>query len=374
MKEKIGKRSTRTGQQTSNIPSSVGYALCPPIVTETQILGYVDETNGIFHSRDIGVPFSLSGQIYLIFGDTFCKNKFGKYVGLVSNTTAIMKDPAQPTKSKYLEAESDGKIKPFISKSQDEVEKEKRFENVRVTLWSFGGVVEVADGTGRVWFAKTYAHKDGTMGYIGTEVANILPQPDGRLHVERRVDTIFGSEEPRVGTFSSILSGDFIYLYGDSGDNNIVLARVPADINKITQIYYPQHYTYWNGAEYVQDRSQALAVFNGVSQGSVVRTKLFGPEMPFLFVGVGAWGSSKILMGASPHVEGPWDLKEVSTTSGIKIKDKYRYCIYPHIWASDEEKAELVVSWSEPYPGGVIMAKLKLAPIVDSPPHEQSIN
>ena len=390
MKEKIGKRSTGTAQQIIkvpsnetinapsneiiNVPSSVGYAICPPMVTETQILGYVNETNGVFHSRDIAVPFSFSGRIYLIFGDTFCKNSNNEYVGLVSNTAAIIEDRAQPTKSKYLEAASDGKIKPFIDVTPFEFMQEKRDESVRVALWSFGGGVEVEDGTARVWYAKTLAHKDGRMEYIGTGVAYIAPRFTGRLGVGRPEGLVFGPQEPRVGTFSSILNGDFIYLYGDNGNNNIVLARVPTDIENDPLMCDKNSYMYWNGAGYVQDPSQALAVFNGVSQGSVVRTKLFGPEMPFLFVGNGAWGSSKILMGASPHLEGPWDLKEVCMTSGIKIKDKYRYCIYPHIWASDEEKAELVVSWSEPYPGGVIMARLKLAPIVDSPPHEQSIH
>ncbi|KAM0796217.1 hypothetical protein BDR22DRAFT_867778 [Usnea florida] len=34
---------------------------------------------------------------------------------------------------------------------------------------------------------------------------------------------------------------------------------------------------------------------------------------------------------------------------------------YPHLWASEEEKAELVISWSERSPGGVVTAGLTLA-------------
>jgi len=284
----------------------------------------------------------------------------------VSNTVAIIDNESQPARSRYLTTEANGRVEPFINLTGDELAIEERDDDMRVALWAFGGVVEMEDGTGRVWFSKQLAHKNGLMEYIGTGLAKVTPRLNGHLRVQRSPEMVFGPHDAKIGTFSGIKVGDYIYLYGDSGNNQIVLSRVLADPDREDIIYDKYSYTYWNGSNYVLDPKEAKVVFQGLSQGSVVRTKLFGPGKPYLFVGVGAWGSSKIMMGASASLEGPWDLKEVYATEGINIKDKYRYCMYPHVWASDEEKAELVVSWCEPYPGGVIMARLQLAPVVDT--------
>ena len=66
-----------------------GFAAYPPKVEDVDILGYVEEESGLFHSRDIGRSFELAGKIYLVFGDTFCKNSGGEFAGLASNTIAL---------------------------------------------------------------------------------------------------------------------------------------------------------------------------------------------------------------------------------------------------------------------------------------------
>ena len=102
-------------------------------------------------------------------------------------------------------------------------------------------------------------------------------------------------------------------------------------------------------------------------QGAIVRSKLFGDEKPFLFVGTSKWADSQVYMGASSKLEGPWSLAPVCKADGIKertSKGKWMYCIYPHLWASDEENGELFVTWREPCPGAVIAAKIQLATVV----------
>lgn len=98
-----------------------GSASYPPIVKQAKILGYVAETNGIFHSRDIGRGFSLSGNVYLMFGDTFCNDSNGEFMGLVNNTVAIMEDFKQPLRSKYVEYGDNGLVKPFLPLTPEEV-------------------------------------------------------------------------------------------------------------------------------------------------------------------------------------------------------------------------------------------------------------
>ena len=354
---------------TANVAGLKNYAAHPPIVDTVEVLGYVTDVSGIFHSRDIGVSFQLFGRNYLIFGDTFCKNSDDQFVELLSNTVAIIEDPNKPTESRYMPSVPNGKIKAFIPLTEDEHELEKRSkhtdDSVRVALWAFGGVLEMdEDGTGRVWFQKTLCHEKGEQRLVGTGMAKVTPTFGGHLIVERS-NIVFGhGEEPMNGTFSAIMDGDFAYLYGDNSNNNITLARV----KKGTRMYYKNCYTYWNGAEYVHDPKEALPVLWGMCQGSIVRSKLFGVDKPFLFVGVSKWGDSQIMMDAAARLEGPWNPKAVYKATGINVKGPFMYCIYPHLWASDEEKGELVVSWSEPYPGGVIMARMKLAPITGTIP------
>jgi len=181
--------------------------------------------------------------------------------------------------------------------------------------------------------------------------------------VHRLGDVKFGPDIPRVGTFSTIVEGSFVYLYGnfDHGDrpgHNIVLARVHK--NTLEQA---NHYMYWNGKEYVSDPSEAVTVFEKMQAGMVFRSKLFGSSRPFVFVGNNSWTDSKVVMGASASLEGPWETQTICQASGMNYKDKNMYCIYPHLWASKIEEGELMVTWSEGWPGGVVAAKLKLAPV-----------
>lgn len=348
--------------------SKHGPAAYPPKVDEIEILGYVEEANGIFHSRDIGRGFELFGNIYLKFGDTFCNDSNGKFVGLANNTVAIIEVKTQPLKSKYLEVEENGFIKPFVQLTSEEAQLEKNNKG-RVVLWAFGGVVEMKDGTGRLWYQKSIDHGYGNLEYIGTDVAKIVESYGKEQQpVAQRMDNlIFGPEEPRMGTFTAIADGDFIYLYGDRPDGKIILARVYYGRHEDSLGVKEAHY-YWDGKDWVQDWQKAAVVIEGMQQGAIVRSKLFGEDRPFMFVGTSKWPDSQVFMGASAKLEGPWKLEAVCKAEGIKeptSKGKWMYCIYPQLWASDEENAELVVTWSEQCPGGVVAAKLKLAGVAD---------
>lgn len=342
-----------------------GFAAYPPVVKKVEILGYVEDTSGIFHSRDIGVSFQLFGRTYLIFGDTFCKNSRDEFTGLQSNTAAIVEDANQPTKSKYLETDPDGKIKAFIPMSEAEKQLVSSGKAKRVALWPFSGSVELDDGTGRVWYSKLVNRGAGDV-YAGVGVAKLVPKLRGQISVERSDDVVFGPEEPRVGTFSSIVDAGYVYLYGDNGHDDILLARVPSRSDLSACMLDKHSYTFWNGKQYVANPAEAVPVFHQMSQGSIIRTQLFGPNKPFVFVGVDHFADSKVLVGASSRLEGPWTLHAVHEAQGITVHKDYRYCMYPHLWASNEEKGELVVSWCEPSPGGMIMAKMTLAYVTDT--------
>jgi len=94
-----------------------------------------------------------------------------------------------------------------------------------------------------------------------------------------------------------------------------------------------------------------------------VRSTLFGSSKPFVFVGNNGWGDSNVVIGASASLEGPWETQTVCRAEGINYKKTMMYCMYPHLWASKVEEGELMVTWSEQWPGGVVAAELKLAPV-----------
>ena len=340
------------------------FAAYPPRVEQAKILGYVEESSGIFHSRDIARGFQLFGNTYLMFGDTFCNNSNGEFVGLANNTVAIIEDTNDPLKSKYLEVEENGFIKPFIPLSAEE----ERLEDEglgRVVLWAFGGVVEMDDGTGRLWYQKSIDHGCGSLEYCGTGIAKIIDSGAWeRQPIVQRIDgLVFGPDEPRIGTFTAIADDEYVYLYGDRPDGKIILARVYRGCDGDALEDKKTHY-YWDGAGWVQGWQKAAVVIDGMQQGAIVRSKLFGNERPFLFVGTSKWADSQVFMGASSKLEGPWKLEPVYKAEGIKEKEKWMYCIYPQLWASDEENAELVVTWSEQCPGGVVAAKVKMAQLM----------
>ena len=353
-----------------------GFAAYPPKVEHTEILGYVQEDNSMFLSRDIGRSFELAGKTYLVFGDTFCRNRYGDFAGLTSNTIAVVEDISQPLKTRYIEVEESGLVKPFMQLKAEEKLIEEQKEKGRVALWAFGGVVEMKDGTGRLWYQKNVDRGDGNLDYVGTGVAKIIGSisPD-RQPVTQRIltehrrneDLIFPPHEPRMGTFSAIAHGEHFYVFGDRPDGKIILARV-YNLWHDGWVAEREAYFFWDGDGWVRDWRCAAVVIEGMQQGAIVRSKLFGEDRPFLFVGTSKWADSQVYMGASAKLEGPWQIEPVCKAEGINeptSKGKWMYCIYPHLWASDEEKAELMVTWSEQCPGGVIGARIKLAAAVE---------
>ena len=349
-----------------------GFAAYPPKVEHVEILGHVEDDSGNFISRDIGRSFELAGKIYLVFGDTFCRDRDGEFSGLANNTIAVVKDTDQPLKTKYIEVEENGLVKPFIRFMPGEDD-----QTGRMTLWAFGGVVEMKDGSGLLWYQKSIVRDDGNLDYVGTGIARVGPgnscdeQPIAhRMLAEPNRDSylIFSPKEPRMGTFTAIADGEHCYVFGDRPDGQIILARV-------YRLWYEgfvaerKAYFFWDGADWVRNWRNAAVVFDGMQQGAIVRSKLFGEDRPFLFVGTSKWADSQVYMGASARLEGPWKIEPVCKAEGIMettSKGKWMYCIYPHLWASDEEKAELMVTWSEPCPGGVVGAKIKLAGVEDN--------
>ena len=339
----------------------------PPIMAKAELLGYLKDTNGIGYSRDIGRSAIFKGRVYYIFGDTFCKNEEGQFIGTQCNTYSFVKDKSEPMDSTYLNRQEDGVVDALIPLTEAEHRKEKDPTRLhpdyvsRVTLWAFGGLAE-AVGYGWVWYQKGIINdKDGNdeNTYKGTGLIRVEIWKEDRLRIVRKDGPLmFSADEPRIGTFSTLVEEDYIYLWGDHGKDfgdGIILSRVPK-----YSVDQKHCYTYWNGDSYVADWKQAKLVFENMQSGAVFKSCLFGDRLPYVFVGCTGLGNNQLMLGASAHLEGPFDLHAIVQATGIDNPDSIMYCMYPHPWAFDERKGELLVTWSEQWPGGVAGAKISL--------------
>ncbi len=108
------------------------------------------------YSRDIGRSSVFKNHVFVQFGDTFCKDGYGEFVGVTSHTCAGVGEVGQiddPTLSEYASIQPDGMVDSFIplTPSDKKFEDDHSDDGARVTLWSFGGIAEDGPGAGRGW-------------------------------------------------------------------------------------------------------------------------------------------------------------------------------------------------------------------------------
>ena len=334
--------------------ADIGSAIYPPVLDNMEILGYIKDKNGIGYPRDIGRSAIIHDEVFYIFGDTFCNNDAGESVGITSNTIAYVEDRAKPLESQYGEFSDNGMVKPFVPFSKKESLWEKESDTRARTIFRmFGGVVDMGV-LGVVWFQKLIKWEDGHEEYRGVGQARLSLYSDCRIIVTRLPTLLFGPNEPRIGSFSTLFHEGHVYLWGDRPDGEIILARV----NQF-KTAFRQEYEYWSGNDWVPRWHEAVPVLHEVQHGAIIHTDLFGTKLPFVFVGVNKSADSMIQIGAASNVQGPFNLTAICQARGIDHDKEYKYCIYPHLFASNIPKRELFVTWSEHWPGGVIAAKLK---------------
>ena len=90
------------------------------MVAKIEVIDYIQDRNGLGYSRDIGRSFSLNGNNFYIFGDTFCKNPAGDFIGISNNTAAILPDKEKFCHSRYLEFNDDDTVKTFVPLTAEE--------------------------------------------------------------------------------------------------------------------------------------------------------------------------------------------------------------------------------------------------------------
>jgi hypothetical protein len=143
-----------------------------------------------------------------------------------------------------------------------------------------------------------------------------------------------------------------------------MLARV-----NIRRVLDRSRYTYWDGKDYQGNIAKAKHIMDDVQHGAIYRSKLFEPNKGRDWVLVGSrFSDSKVLIGVSANLEGPYTIVELMNTFSIipMPENSFRYCMYPHPWAFKEEEGELMITWSEgSIMGGVVAVKVQFAMTMD---------
>ncbi|KAI9765870.1 MAG: hypothetical protein M1835_007308 [Candelina submexicana] len=339
---------------SATVPSRK-YAKYPPEVVSVDIIGYVKDSNNVRYSRDIGRSSKI-GRFYVYqFGDTFCFNREGEFVGMTDNTCAVILEPSsEPTSCVYRTLEDNERVSALVPATNDE--KCLPGQDHFMKFWSFGGILEDAhlDGYGWVYFEKSECVGQEMLPH-GTGLARVNINEFGGICAYRVPGLLFNADEPRFGIFSSLDEGGHYYLWGHHG-TDILLARVPH-----TGVQDRDAYEFWNGGDWVSDWHYAAPVMDHMQHGAIYKSRLFGPGQGtnYIFIGVNSWADSCVMMGVAAQREGPFEFTNLFEAQGIDQKEGYKYCIYPHPWAFKEEEGELMVTWSESWPGGVVAAKVK---------------
>ena len=343
-------------EEEGYVPAMIAY---PPKLLGKQIIGYITDTNEIKYSRDIGSSFQFNGVQYYMFGDTFCYDKKKQFVGVTSNTVAQVGIDS-PLQSTYRNIDAKGVVKPLIPQTATE-EKGEKYQGIRTAHWCFGGVIEIQPGSGLVFYQHWEIYekeRPSRMKYIGTGLAELSVSRYSRKIQAARSGKIpmFGPDEPKPGSICTLVKEGHIYLYSHMSQS-VILARV-----SINKAHKKSEYRYWTNGCYGESWRDADNILPDMQQGQVVHTNLFGPERPFTFIGCTRFADSQITMGFSSTLEGPFTFFKLGKATGIEQPQGFMYCMYPHPWAIEnnrESRGNLLVTWSEHWPGGVVAAKLK---------------
>lgn len=224
--------------QIHHISSNSRLAWPPKLIHPPRLLGEVKDISGRQYPRDIGRSFHLGGHVYYIFGDTFCFNSTGEFVGVTNNTIARIPNLDDPIRSQYPHPEA--KVPEFVPHLREEKtfceEPENQKENKRIVTWSFGGVIEVPGSAGREgWLicdpVETHGGNAVKQNGVGIAKARVTG-PDGKIECERVGEyPLFPGDGPIWGNMSNIAAPDgWTYLLSGKGlDNYMARIRTDAD-------------------------------------------------------------------------------------------------------------------------------------------------
>jgi len=358
----------------------------PPQIMQHTPLGYVYDTTGNWYPRDIGRSTSLSNGLTIYqFGDTFCHNRTGDFLGVADNTCAIVTSASNPTLSSYhpqvhnpSHVQGEMVLESFIKKRSEEQDT----EHVKWKIWCFSGIVELGrSGPGgpvvgvcfyelRKWESGVKEGEKYRYQYTGIAQVEYDPLNGDVFKVSRgdsKDNALFKIDEPRFGGMCIVSDDKYIYAYGRLyGSRDVGVARVP-----IWEVGTRSSYEYWSSSHsWNKDITSSTFVLPVMQHGQIFPTTLFGSASGYnwAFLGTNCFGDSKCFIGRAKKPEGPWEVEmlKLNAYTMNDVDSTFRYCFYAHPWAFDSSKGDLMISWNEGgMRGSVTAEKLRFEMTVD---------
>ncbi|KAG0135455.1 hypothetical protein HOY82DRAFT_551529 [Tuber indicum] len=402
----------------------------PPQVDFVEYLGQVsdvDRPHG--YARSHGCSTLLNYEPVFLFNDTFeifhAPRSSRLQYRPIASITAAFGHLSNPTLTIYPTYTDSRRIPQFIPFSREE---KAAGTTSGCYLTVFNSVVQVPGKEfGVVWFMKMKDCRNeggGADVFCGVGVAEVGIDGQGSPECDRKGELVFDEFGPRWGDISTVIHEGYIYLYGSgtptvcandgtcndpiyqasrptttgaSGyDVPVYLCRVPY---RNRAYWHAENYKYWNGHDFISfpqasrpsvessyyrrgifippSPPEFKCVMKNIQSGTVMHARLFTERGHFIFIGreLCSGGSDKkeamVKMRLADEPMGPWfgeaslfDLNQADGGSkGVK------FGVHAHSWASNLGNGEIIVSWTEPWPGGVEMAKVKLVMQRSPPPN-----
>ncbi|KAI9650491.1 hypothetical protein NHQ30_000507 [Ciborinia camelliae] len=359
------------------MPEIKQYVTWPPIIKHIVPLGHLYDESGNSYPRIGGRSSALpNGHVLFQFNNTFCHNAAGQFLGKTDSTLSFLTNPTNPVMSRYLAPPGSNNVEiserqiPSLFKRFDDELDEKNDNKV---FWATGGIawylITGAAAYGWTFFEYRGIRKDGSTFLVAVGIASV--DVDYRTNPTTIVANremagwseriLFYPSEPRLGTFSVLSDGRYLYAYGHkggdhNGDYDVVLGRVPFEFAKARACW-----EYWGGGRgWVKNHIFSWPVLKNYLHGQIFNTKLFGEASPyrFGFVGCTRTGDSKLMFGRAVNPWGPFEVVDLMKAYPLGHIQKFAYTahMFAHPWAFPENKGDLMVTWSEGGSAGNIVA------------------
>ncbi|CUS14601.1 unnamed protein product [Tuber aestivum] len=400
------------------VRDGIGHSPPPASSPSTQTKAYRPVNESRNYARTHGCSTLLNYEPVFLFNDTFEISPVPGSSQLeytpIGSVTAAFGSLSNPTLTTYPTYIDRHRIPQFIPFSR--VEKAAGTDR-GCYMTVFNSVVQVPGKEfGVVWFMKM---RGGTSGrgadvFCGVGVAEVRIDGERGPRCDRKGALVFDGFGPRWGDISTVIHGDYIYLYGSGApasfafdgsyndpvqktshptatrdsklDVPIYLCRVP---HRNRAYWCAENYKCWNGENFVNfpqvpqfpitpfplyQQGRVIprpppvfkCVMKNVQSGTIMHSQLFSEQGHFIFIGCELGGGENkevvIKMRLADEPMGPW-FGEASLFNLNKVNrgnNGVKFGVHAHSWASNLENGEILVSWTEPWPGGVEMARVKL--------------
>lgn len=313
-------------------------AAFPPRVMAARELGAVSKPPTVL-VRDGGQSALIGNKILWTFGDTLLNVRAVDGANARSNTAALA-NPSTPLNA-VEPVDANGAPYQFLPFTPEE----KRYNdnsgnpNERYALW-VNGVIPDGNGNGIVFYLKLKVHP-GFLNYefIGIGLARVAA---GQTVAVREPNLLFTSPEPVFGY--AMLLDQHIYVYGkmQNGASNspYAVARVP-----LAQAFNRSAYRFWNGANWVADITQSVAVMDSIP--GAVTVSFNHRQKRYLAVHSGIF-SNKVFVRTALRPEGPWHPPTEMFSGLPPMTNAVNYAGIEHPELSVEYGRKIYVSYFRP--------------------------